>query len=123
MKKLSNTLRINELHLHVHLGVSAKERRKKQKVRVDMVIHFPHMLKACRTDALRDTICYDLLVQRLQDHIATEHYCLIEHLTAAIHICVLKALPARTKLEVIVTKWPPLKHLIGGVSFSYRNTP
>lgn len=113
------SLYLNGLHLAVYLGVYPEEIDKKQIVITDIACHFASAPRACFSDQLIDTYCYDKLIGHLKDAVATQKFQLLEHLTQKLH-AVLKAYFAKTvRLTIRVTKQPPIADLTQGVTFEY----
>lgn len=113
------TLTINGFELPVHLGWPDAERQQSQIIRVDLSIQFATSPKACVTDQLQDTFCYDKLLSHLHTHVRDKEYRLIEHLAADIHQLLKPLLPSDIKLTVRLLKFPAINGLTGGVTFSY----
>lgn len=121
--KIYSTLRLNDLELMINLGWDAQERTQKQKVLLNLLIQFPVPPKACQTDKLEDTICYDQLIEKIRKEITNKHFCLIEHLTAEIYSLIKNNVPQKTKIILQLTKYPDIQGLTEGASFSYWDQP
>lgn len=113
-------LSINGFELPVHLGWPDAERQQAQIIRIDLQIQFASPPKACVTDQLQDTFCYDKLLNHLHEKIDTREFRLIEHLAAEIHSLLQPLLPSEAKLTVNLLKFPSINGLTGGVTFSYQ---
>lgn len=113
------TLTINGYELPVHLGWPEAERQQAQTVRVDLTVQFSTPPKACASDQLQDTFCYDKLLTHLRDSIAEREFHLIEHLAAEIHAIIKPLLPNGARLGVQLLKFPAISNLTGGVTFNY----
>lgn len=109
---------IRDFRLKLKLGWSAAERRRPQPVRFDVELRFPKPPRACRTDRLADTVCYDEATRRLVTALARREFRLLEHLAQEASRVLRQALPkgARLKLEVTKLK-PPIRKLAGDVRF------
>src|SRR5579883_3201823 len=117
--KLDSTLFIRQLELRVNLGWRNAERKNEQAVLLDMYIQFSKPPQACETDKLDDTVCYAELIVEIRQQTAKRKYRLIEDLGAEIYQIAKACLPARSKLNVRITKYPKVDGLTGGVSFNY----
>lgn len=111
-------LSINGFELPVYLGWPEAERQQIQTVRIDLTIQFAAPPKACETDQLQDTFCYDELLEQLRVKIADRPFRLLEHLTSEIYKIIKPELPKDAKLTVNALKWPPIIGLTGGVAFT-----
>lgn len=113
------TLSINGFELPVYLGWPDAERQQAQTVRVDLVIQLKKLPKACETDQLQDTFCYDTLLEHLRAKIYNRQFHLIEYLTKEIHTIIKTMLPVDCQLTVSTLKFPAISGLSGGVTFTY----
>lgn len=122
---ITNTiLSIHAAELCVRLGWEEEERAEHQVVLLDVDLHFPAPPKACTTDQLEDSICYDTLLKEIRHHIRMKEFRLIEHLSHSIyqHIKTTLSLhPLGNKIKIMVrlTKHPLIRGLTEGVSFCY----
>jgi 7,8-dihydroneopterin aldolase/epimerase/oxygenase len=110
-------LQIKQLELMVHLGWPEEERKEKQQIYIDIDIFFPEPPKACETDSLDDTICYDELIKKIKHKIDAQSFKLIEHLAKVIYSEIKTAIPV--DIMVHVYKNPNIEGLAKGVRFSY----
>jgi dihydroneopterin aldolase len=113
------SLEIKCLELCVFLGWPKEERKKEQVVLLDILIHYQIPPKACETDQLEDTVCYSTLVKYLKDEIAGHSFHLIEYLGAKIFHLVKEKTPPTAKVNIIITKHPPICGLAQGVRFNF----
>lgn len=120
-KKSKQILTINGFELPVLLGWPEAERQQAQTIRIDLEIRFTATPKACETDQLQDTFCYDKLLTHLREQTTEREFHLIEHLAAEIHHMVKPSLPKDSQLTVHVLKFPAINGLTGGVSFAYTD--
>jgi len=116
---LSTSLTINGLRLSVFLGVYPVELLKKQSVSLDVQVQFSQVPKACASDQLEDTYCYDKLTSHIKAQIATQRFQMIEYLAQELYRSIKAYFPPETKLSLRVTKQPAIADLAGGVSFHY----
>ncbi len=112
------TVHVRALELPIHLGWPDYERAATQLVRVDLEITFTEVPAACRTDELGDSVDYSKLAEVLRVVAAARPYRMLEHFTAV----ALKALRDKVDpaigLRLVVTKFPTIDGLTGGVSFT-----
>jgi len=99
------------------LGWPEDERSHKQIVWLDIEFFFPSPPKACISDNLADTFCYDKLTKLLQEHVEQKEFHLIEHLTYEIHRFIKNNCSDQTKVNISITKKPAIPGLTGGVCF------
>ena len=116
---ITSCLTLNGLELSIYLGWPQTERLQPQTVSVDMTIQFAVPPKACTTDTLNDTFCYDELVTLLKEKIAQRQFKLLEYLCYEMYQIVKNFLPADVTLRLCVTKKPAIENLTGGVRFCY----
>lgn len=110
---------LSGLELSVNLGWPKGERLKQQIVRVDVTLSFAEPPLACRTDQLKDTLCYDSLISKIKAYVADRNFRLIEHLGYGIHDAIRQNVSADMRVKVSVTKKPLIENLLGGVTFCY----
>ena len=79
-----DTIFINELKVETKLGVPAWERMVAQTIILDIEIDYD-LSKACKSDAIADTIDYGAVVNRIRETLAENSFQLAEAL--AEHIC------------------------------------
>ena len=112
-------LLISKLELNVHLGWTQDERVRTQTVFVDIEIRYADAPRACHTDKLEDTLCYDQLIRVIREKLSKQHFQLIEHLANTIYHCIQSLLPDNTRANVRVHKYPNIDGLTDGVYFSF----
>lgn len=111
-------LRLNRLELNILLGWPEKERAKPQSVYLDIELSGSNLLKACKTDTLDDTVCYDILAIAIKSHVKDKEFRLVEHLAWDLFNFVKKRVPKKMKLKLAITKPnAPVEGLLGGASF------
>lgn len=116
--KTQSRLRLNKLELQVNLGWPEKERAKPQPIYLDIELSGNHLLKACKTDTLDDTVCYDILSTAIKAHVKNLEFKLVEHLAWDLFNFIQKKLPKKMGLKLTVTKPnAPVEGLLGGASF------
>lgn len=110
---------IRNLKLKVIIGWHEVEQLKPQTILVDIEIVFPTPPKACITDELKDTICYETLIKNIKTRVNHRTFRLIESFGHEIHQIVKQMTQAQCK--VVVTKQTMIEGLNVDVSFSYGN--
>jgi len=108
---MQGILNLNKLILSVSLGWTEEERKQLQDVSLSLAIQFKQLPLACTTDELGETYCYDQLSQKLQQHIASKSYKLLEHLAYDIFNVVRECIDSRHHILITVTKKPPMDNL------------
>ena len=123
-KFFSMNIQIHQLELNLFLGVTQAEQLQKQLIMLDIDIHFEKPPKACLTDNIADTYCYDALVQCIQLHIASRPFHLLEHLAYSIYQEIKQSIdpiqPASIRVQV--TKKPVLALPVNSVSVCYEDS-
>lgn len=114
----NSSLFINNIDLPIHLGWTDNERAEQQVVQIDIEVFFTAPPKACVTDNLDDTYCYDQIIQILFDKTKDKQYHLVEHLAQQIHQIV-KSYFNNEMVLIHVYKHPVIKGFSGKVRFSY----
>ncbi len=102
---------LEDLKLKLHLGVTAVERRKKQDVLLQIKIIFAKPPLACKTGNLSDTICYDMLIKKIQKFCENKEFILIEKLGTQLFLLLKKNIPKSCKLHLRIAKQRPLPEL------------
>lgn len=119
MNKIKSSIALHQLELFLHLGWPDAERLVKQKVMLDIHIHFLDTSEACLTDILDEKTDYDALNKKILEVIVPRHFRLLEHLGYEIYQLVKSFLPENTLATLCVTKYPAIANLKGGASFWY----
>ncbi|MCE3237475.1 MAG: folX [Gammaproteobacteria bacterium] len=114
-------LTLHQLELPLFLGWTEAERSQKQIILLDITIDFNEPPKACISDALEDTNCYDTFIKKIVETITPKSFRLIEHLAYEIHQLIKNLFIQSVLITITVTKKPVLSTLttLAGVSFSY----
>lgn len=76
------TICIDNLETDVYIGATEEEKSCKQKIKWFISISFSDKPKACKTDFLEDTVCYDHVVDIIIKISHMKKYSLLEHLVA-----------------------------------------
>jgi dihydroneopterin aldolase len=114
---LNTSITLRGLKLNVFLGWPEQERATAQIVVADIHLQFPATLKACQSDNLEDTICYDTLVTNLVANLQTRSFKLLEHFGHEVYQLVKQAVTPNIKISIRILKHPPVPNLSGGVMF------
>ena len=115
----NSVLKINDYELFIYLGVDKSERENKQRVLLSIEIYFTTLPKASITDNVKDTICYHSICSGLENF-NDKTFSTIEALAHKIFIF----LDNNTRsncFKLQINKFPHIKNLKGGISFSIDN--
>ena len=105
-------LEINKFILLANLGVEASERSYPQAIEVSIKLHFIEIPTACRSDSIKDAICYADLIAKLESFCAGKEFHLIEYLCYCLHKYLKEnILGEHIKLELKICKNPPLEQI------------
>lgn len=109
-------LEIRSLVLGVHLGCEAEERRIQQNVAFSVAFRFRSMPEGCKTDELKDSICYAKVSEAIEETVASpREFKLIEHLAYVIFERLKKLSGDQAAIKLQVHKLhPPVEKLEGG---------
>ena len=104
MQKLNSSLTLKNLILHLYIGAYEIEKSQKQEIKADISINFINPPFATTTDNLADTVCYDILVKKIQDFALTKHFNLLENFTYSLFEFLKTQIIFPHTLTVTVTK-------------------
>ena len=110
---------LNSLEVPVKLGWTEEERSHEQLISIDVTIQFAEPPKACTTDLLNDTHCYDSLVTAIKTSINDREFRLLEYLGYALYQTIKPHFSPDTLIQIHITKKPAILNLTKGVTFSY----
>ena len=110
-------LEINGLNLKIKLGLTEQERLKSQNVEFYISIEFQTIPKACNSDTIEETICYDNLVKLIQNFCEGKEFKLIEYLCNSLYQY-LKTIYLEHQIKLKICKKPPIKEIHGQCCFS-----
>lgn len=116
---MKTKLNIHQLELPVFLGWLEEERLTEQTIFIDFEILFSKPLKACVSDQLEDTYCYQTFSDFLYESISQKKYQLIERLTQEIYELSHHFFGNEPSIKVSVIKKPKLSFHHAGVSFTF----
>jgi len=114
-------LRVQALEVPIHLGCLEDERAATQLIRIDLEIAFPTPPEACRTDELADSVDYGELAEVLRVTAAARPYKMLEHFAATALGAVRERVDRSIGVAIVVTKYPAIEGLAGGVSFTIED--
>lgn len=116
---MQSSMVLNNLELSVRLGCLPIEQMQDQTIGVDIKLQFSNAPRACQTDNLDDTICYDLLISKIKNELASRKFRLIEHLGHEIYQIVRKNASSDVFIGIRIKKKPLIINLKEGVTFHY----
>ena len=67
------------------LGLYEYEQRSKREIIINIIITFDTLPTACISDNIEDTICYDSIINIIDEILSSMHFKLIEHITHYIY--------------------------------------
>jgi len=102
-----SSLKLKTINIPVSLGCWPEEKKAKTNVAVDLTLKYEELPKACYTDCLADTICYDKLAKDIVSFCAHKHFDLIEHLGYEMYRFVKAQLLTSVQIKLCLCK--PLK--------------
>jgi 7,8-dihydroneopterin aldolase/epimerase/oxygenase len=100
---MSGSIFVNGLVLHAYHGVMPHEAKVGQPFGIDLEIDID-LDEASRTDKVKSTVSYELLVKTVSEVFCNRRYRLIEAAAAAIAEAVLEAYPRVRSIRVTVHK-------------------
>jgi len=119
---MKSSLEIISLTLQLHLGVTNEERATPQSIEFDIKISFDNLPDACSSDKIHETICYEKISESLESYLADKHFHLIEHLCHEVYQYIKNSfLSSKDKLNVKVSKKPPIDNIKGKCFFCIEN--
>lgn len=117
-RDLSSSLEIKDLIVSARLGCSAEERAVAQDVLLSFKIQFLALPKACTSDDLLDTHCYDQLSQKIRSFANSREFKLIEFLGHEIFHLVQTEVGTEKRVSIRLAKAAPVEGLKGAAIFS-----
>jgi len=100
---MSDAVFINGLALHAYHGVMQHEAKVGQTFRLDLVLTID-LAAASRSDKLKDTVSYDMVVRTASQAFCARRYRLVEAAAGAVADAVLERCPPVTRIRVTVHK-------------------
>jgi 7,8-dihydroneopterin aldolase/epimerase/oxygenase len=100
---MSDTIFVNGLVLHANHGVMPHEAKVGQPFKLDLALDID-LAEASRTDTLKHTVSYDLLVKTASQAFRARRYRLVEAAAGAVASAVLDRYPQVRNVRVTVRK-------------------
>jgi 7,8-dihydroneopterin aldolase/epimerase/oxygenase len=100
---MSDAIFINGLALHAYHGVMQHEAKVGQTFHLDLVLDID-LAAASRTDRLKDTVSYDMVVRTASEAFCGRRYRLVEAAAGAVAEAVLERCPLVQSVRVTVHK-------------------
>jgi dihydroneopterin aldolase len=100
---MSDTIFINGLALHAYHGVMQHEAKVGQTFRLDLVLDID-LAAASRSDKLKDTVSYDMVVSTVSEAFCARRYRLVEAAAGAVADAVLDRCPDVRAVRITVHK-------------------
>jgi len=100
---MSDTVFVNGLALHAYHGVMQHEAKVGQTFRLDLVLTI-NLAAASRSDKLKDTVSYDMVVKTASEAFCARRYRLVEAAAGAVADAVLERYPQVTSVRITVHK-------------------
>ena len=100
---MSDTIFVNGLVLHAYHGVMPHEAKVGQPFRLDLLLDI-YLAEASRTDTLKHTVSYELLVKTVSEAFCARRYRLVEAAAGAVAEAVLDRYPRVRSIRVTIRK-------------------
>ena len=100
---MSDTIFVNGLVLHAFHGVMPHEAKVGQPFRLDLLLDI-NLSEATRTDTLKQTVSYELLVKTASEAFCARRYRLVEAAAGAVAEAVLDHYPRVRSIRVTIRK-------------------
>jgi 7,8-dihydroneopterin aldolase/epimerase/oxygenase len=100
---MSDAIFVNGLVLHAYHGVMQHEAKVGQTFSLDLVLSID-LAEASRTDKLKDTVSYDMVVKAASEAFCARRYRLVEAAAGAVADAVLGRCPQVSSIRVTVRK-------------------
>jgi len=100
---MSDAIFVNGLALHAYHGVMPHEAKVGQTFRLDLMLHID-LADATRSDKLKDTVSYDMVVDTASKAFCARRYRLVEAAAGAVAEAVLERCPQVRAVRVTVHK-------------------
>ena len=95
-RAMSDAIFVNGLALHAYHGVMPHEAKVGQTFRIDLVLDID-LAAASRSDKLKDTVSYDMVVKTVSEAFCAHRYRLVEAAAGAVAEAVLERCPQRSQ--------------------------
>jgi len=100
---MSDAIFVNGLVLHAYHGVMQHEAKVGQTFGLDLVLNID-LAEASRSDKLKDTVSYDMVVKAASEAFCARRYRLVEAAAGAVADAVLERCPQVRSIRVTVRK-------------------
>ena len=100
---MTDTIFVDGLVLHAYHGVMQHEGKVGQTFRLDLLLTID-LTEASRSDKLKDTVSYDLVVKTASETFCARHYRLVEAAAGAVAGAMLDRFPQVRAIRVTVHK-------------------
>jgi 7,8-dihydroneopterin aldolase/epimerase/oxygenase len=100
---MSDTIFVNGLALHAYHGVMQHEAKVGQTFKLDLALKID-LAAASRTDKLKDTVSYDMVVRTASEAFCARRYRLVEAAAGAVADTVLERCPQVASVRITVHK-------------------
>jgi len=104
-------LSLEDLTIPVKLGCSDEERRLPQTVIINLLLIYADFPVECKSDNIKDAVCYDTVTKLIQEFCAKKQFHLIEHLGYELHNMLKESINKDVKIELSVSKRPPIANI------------
>ena len=116
---IKHSLEIKNLIFFVNLGMTEKEIFIPQKISLNIIFIFTEA--DWSTDNLQNKICYDNLIQEIQNLLIKNKYNTVEYLTKQVYLFLTSYAQGVNELDLTITKLnPPISNENGGVTFRIK---
>ncbi len=100
---MTDAIFVNGLALHAYHGVMQHEAKVGQTFKLDLVLDLD-LADASRTDKLKDTVSYDMVVKTVSEAFCARRYRLVEAAAGAVAAAVLERCPQVRSVRITVHK-------------------
>jgi dihydroneopterin aldolase len=100
---MSDAIFVTGLALHAYHGVMQHEAKVGQTFKLDLILDID-LAEASRTDKLKNTVSYDMVVKTATEAFCSRRYRLVEAAAGAVADAVLSACPPARSIRVTVHK-------------------
>lgn len=116
----NNKLSLNGIKIPISMGETEEERSEKQVIIIDLKMEFNNQPKACSSDELEDTICYEGVLNKIISFCENKSFKMLEYLACQIYLEIKAFKKNDIKLHVKVQKqYKPLAEVLESVTFEY----
>ncbi|MDB2414796.1 dihydroneopterin aldolase [Rickettsiales bacterium] len=110
----------NKLRLKMNIGVGEDERKTPQDMDISFKFFYKNPPKACQSDDINDTICYDNVIKIIKNCCCNKTYKLLEYTAYQLYKAIREETAEDIKIWIRVEKCnPPIDEVMGSTSFEY----